>query len=46
MRDEVFTKLCSAAVAGSGASTLLAPLEPLVQRSAAALWVAAAYLTL
>lgn len=41
---QVFTKLCSAAVAASGASTLMAPLESLVSGSAAALWQAAAYL--
>ena len=43
-RDEIFTKLCSAAVVLSGSATLLAPLEGLVQGSAAALWQAAAYL--
>ena len=44
VRDEIFTKLCSASVRDTGVSTAVAPLTHLLEASQASSWQAAAFL--
>ena len=44
MRDEIFTKLCSASARDTGVSTAVAPLTHLLEASQASSWQAAAFL--